>query len=117
MAVVNMHKAKTGLSDLVARAQAGEEIVIARRNQPVMKLVPVKDRDDSGRAPGVLTYPGEDGRAVNWFEQALDEYISKSDIADYYRQYPAEWDEMREMVGFAEDEQGPLELTGLSAAI
>ncbi|UIJ73724.1 type II toxin-antitoxin system Phd/YefM family antitoxin [Aurantimonas sp. HBX-1] len=41
MATFNMHRAKTGLSDLVARAEAGEEIVIARRNRPAVKLVPV----------------------------------------------------------------------------
>jgi prevent-host-death family protein len=42
MAIINMHDAKTGLSDLVARAEAGEEIVIARRNKPAVKLVPVE---------------------------------------------------------------------------
>jgi prevent-host-death family protein len=41
MAIINMHDAKTQLSDLVARAEAGEEIVIARRNLPAVKLVPV----------------------------------------------------------------------------
>ncbi len=38
---INIHKAKTRLSDLVARAEAGEEIVIARANVPAVKLVPV----------------------------------------------------------------------------
>lgn len=37
-----MHDAKTQLSDLVARAEAGEEIVIARRNKPAVRLVPVR---------------------------------------------------------------------------
>ena len=41
MATFSMHRAKTGLSDLVARAEAGEEIVVARRNRPAVKLVPV----------------------------------------------------------------------------
>ena len=41
-----MHDAKTRLSDLVARAEAGEEIVIARRNKPAVKLVPVDEDDD-----------------------------------------------------------------------
>lgn len=40
--MVNMHDAKTQLSDLVARAEAGEEIVIARRNKPAVRLVPVE---------------------------------------------------------------------------
>ncbi len=42
MATINMHDAKTSLSDLVARAEAGEDIIIARRNKPVVRLVPVK---------------------------------------------------------------------------
>jgi len=41
MATINMHDAKTQLSDLVARAEAGEEIVIARRNKPAVRLVRV----------------------------------------------------------------------------
>lgn len=36
-----MHEAKTQLSQLVERAEAGEEIVIARRGKPVARLVPV----------------------------------------------------------------------------
>lgn len=42
MAVVTIHKAKTTLSQLIARAEAGEEIVLARGDQPVAKLVPFK---------------------------------------------------------------------------
>ena len=38
---VTIHAAKTHLSALVARAEAGEEIVIARGNTPVAKLVPL----------------------------------------------------------------------------
>ena len=36
-----MHEAKTTLSRLVERAQAGEEIVIARNGTPVARLTPV----------------------------------------------------------------------------
>ena len=41
MAQVGMHEAKTKLSQLVERAEAGEEIVIARNGKPVARLVPV----------------------------------------------------------------------------
>ena len=40
MVVVNVHQAKTQLSRLLARVEAGEEIVIARRGNPVARLVP-----------------------------------------------------------------------------
>ena len=36
-----MHEAKTKLSQLVERAEAGEEIIIARNGTPVVRLVPV----------------------------------------------------------------------------
>ena len=36
-----IHQAKTNLSKLVARVEAGEEIVIARGKTPVAKMVPL----------------------------------------------------------------------------
>ena len=41
MRQVNIHQAKTELSKLVERAEAGEEIVIARAGRPAAKLVPL----------------------------------------------------------------------------
>jgi prevent-host-death family protein len=40
MSTVGLFDAKTHLSELVARAAAGEEVVITRHNKPVAKLVP-----------------------------------------------------------------------------
>ena len=40
--VVNIHDAKTRLSQLVARAEKGERITIARAGKPVAQLVPSK---------------------------------------------------------------------------
>jgi prevent-host-death family protein len=39
--VVTVHHAKTHLSKLLVRAEAGEEIVIARGKKPVARLVPI----------------------------------------------------------------------------
>ena len=39
---VNIYNAKTHLSDLINRAVAGEEIMIARDGKPMVRLVPVK---------------------------------------------------------------------------
>jgi prevent-host-death family protein len=41
MTQVGMHEAKTKLSQLVERAEAGEDIIIARNGKPVARLVPV----------------------------------------------------------------------------
>ncbi|MDA1277674.1 MAG: type II toxin-antitoxin system prevent-host-death family antitoxin [Verrucomicrobia bacterium] len=37
---VNIHAAKTNLSELVARVERGERILIARAGKPVAQLVP-----------------------------------------------------------------------------
>ncbi len=47
-----MHEAKTKLSQLVERAQAGEEIVIARNGKPVARLVPVVASNSFASARG-----------------------------------------------------------------
>jgi prevent-host-death family protein len=36
-----MHEAKTNRSQLVERAEAGEDVVIARNGKPAVRLVPV----------------------------------------------------------------------------
>ena len=50
--MVNVHQAKTQLSRLLARVEAGEDVVIARRGEPVARLVGCKPR--SKRQPDVL---------------------------------------------------------------
>ena len=60
MAVVTIHKAKTELSKLIARAQAGEEIVIARGKEPVARLTPLppaKKRPKAGLLKGQFDVP------------------------------------------------------------
>lgn len=46
-----MLDAKTRLSELVKSAQAGEEVVIANRGEPVARLVPVRARARPGKGP------------------------------------------------------------------
>ena len=41
MRIVKVHEAKTHLSRLLQRVEKGEEIMIARGNVPVARLVPV----------------------------------------------------------------------------
>ncbi|MDE0390676.1 MAG: type II toxin-antitoxin system Phd/YefM family antitoxin [Rhodospirillales bacterium] len=52
MVVVNVSQAKTQLSRLLARVEAGEEVVIARRGKPVARLVAC--RPEKKRRPGRL---------------------------------------------------------------
>lgn len=41
IAAVGLFEAKTRLSEFVARAEAGEEVIITRHNKPVAKIVPI----------------------------------------------------------------------------
>jgi prevent-host-death family protein len=43
--VVNIHEAKTHLSRLLERVQAGEEIIIAKAGRPVAILSPASPQD------------------------------------------------------------------------
>ena len=42
MAAFTVHQAKTNLSKLIARAEAGEEMVITRGKAPVARLMPIE---------------------------------------------------------------------------
>jgi len=50
---INLYDAKTNLSQLVERAAAGEEIIIAKAGRPLARLVPLKARTEP-RHPGAL---------------------------------------------------------------
>jgi len=54
--IVNMHQAKASLSRLVERALAGEEIVIGRNGEPLIRLVPVPK---TAAVPADLEEPSE----------------------------------------------------------
>ena len=53
MAQVGMHEAKTKLSQLVQRAESGEDIVIARNGKPVARLIPVGTTSSLAAVRGV----------------------------------------------------------------
>lgn len=58
MTTVTVHHAKTHLSALIAAAERGEEVVIARGSTPVVKLVsidaPLKPERKFGRLKGLV---------------------------------------------------------------
>lgn len=51
--IVTVHEAKTNLSRLIEKACRGEEIIIARGRDPVVRLVPIGGRK-GGRKLGIL---------------------------------------------------------------
>jgi prevent-host-death family protein len=59
----NIHEAKTRFSELVQKAMLGEEVIIARDNKPVAKLVPfrpAKRRRKLGSAKHKILYIAPD---------------------------------------------------------
>ena len=42
MIQVNIHEAKTHLSKLIKKVMNGEDIIIAKSNIPVVKIIPIK---------------------------------------------------------------------------
>ncbi len=86
---VTIHEAKTHLSKLIAAVERGEEVVIARRDKPVVRLViekPVKPK----RTLGFLLKPGQEppdfGR---FFDKKFEEEIAQDfhDSADAVKPY------------------------------
>lgn len=58
MEIVTIHVAKTTLSQLLARVEAGEEIVLARGRHPIAKIVPyhpVGSKRQFGALRGVVS--------------------------------------------------------------
>lgn len=67
--LINVHTAKARLSELLERAAKGEEVVIAKRGKPFVRLIAVEDR--SPRRPGIAK-----GRLTDaFFEPLPDEEL------------------------------------------
>ena len=73
---VNIHEAKTHLSRLIERVEAGEEITLARAGRPVARLVPV-DRIREPRRPGIW-------KGQVWFAPDWDSPEVNNEIADEF---------------------------------
>jgi prevent-host-death family protein len=52
MTKATIHEAKTHLSKLIQKALAGEDVVIAKGGQPVVRLVPILDQQRKQRFGG-----------------------------------------------------------------
>lgn len=57
MTTVTVHHAKTHLSKLIAAAERGEEVIIARGNKPAVRMVPA-NIDTPSLPPRIVRRPG-----------------------------------------------------------
>jgi prevent-host-death family protein len=75
MTKVTIHAAKTNLSKLIAKVEAGEEVIICRGDKEVARLEPVKPANDSARAPRVPgKFKGRFPIDERFFEPLPDEF-------------------------------------------
>ena len=68
---VTIHEAKTNLSRLIQAALAGEEVIIAKGKQPLVKLVVVpelRQQRSVGGAEGIVLFMDDD------FEGPLEDF-------------------------------------------
>jgi antitoxin (DNA-binding transcriptional repressor) of toxin-antitoxin stability system len=72
METITIHKAKTQLSKLIEKALQGEEIVIARGKQPVVKLVAIPNNLPA-RKPGALK--GKISYSADAFDPLTDQEL------------------------------------------
>lgn len=71
MIQVNIHEAKTHLSHLIEQVQLGEEVIIAKRNQPVAKIVALPKVEKARRMGGAAAFIGP---IPADFNEPLDEF-------------------------------------------
>ncbi len=80
--IVNVHEAKTHLSKLLARVEAGEEIILARGGAPIAKIVPIPvQREWAGPGAWKGKYDVPDD-AFEWSEEELREMFGDLAFAD-----------------------------------
>ncbi len=85
---MNIAEAKAKLSELIARAEAGERVIVARDGEPAVVLTPVTSKDaaigaGAHRAIGFLSHLGPvvvqpdawapDDEAADFAEQSFEE--------------------------------------------
>ncbi len=75
MPTVNIHEAKTQFSKLIAKVEAGEEIIIARDGTPVARLV-------AARKPPQKRVPGRD-RGLYKVPDDFDASLPGEIVADF----------------------------------
>ena len=71
---VNLYEAKTRLSELVERAAAGEEIVIAKAGKPKVRLVPFRAAAEPRKPAHALFTPLEDA-----VRDCVTQYLAQPD--------------------------------------
>lgn len=97
MQPVNVHEVKARLSEFLAAVEAGETVVIARRNKPIAKLVPIPPEEAQPRKRPLGLAKGKVVIHADFFEPLDDELL---DLFDGTKMLPSDplnpgWDPNR----------------------
>jgi prevent-host-death family protein len=79
MTQATIHQAKTHLSKLIRKALDGEEVIIAKRDKPLVRLEAVhskKSKRKLGWGKGLVTYIGPD------FDEPLKDFAEYMETAE-----------------------------------
>ncbi len=79
MTQATIHQAKTHLSKLIGKALDGEEVIIANRDKPLVRLEPVTSPRAGRRTGGLKHWRRKPGRAFN--EKRVNREIER----EFYR--------------------------------
>jgi len=74
MIILNLHQAKTHLSKYIAQAEAGETVVICKRNKPVAEIRAIPQPQKKPRPVGLLK--GQFSVPDSFFEPLPEETIA-----------------------------------------
>jgi antitoxin (DNA-binding transcriptional repressor) of toxin-antitoxin stability system len=72
---VTIHEAKTHLSRLIAAVERGEEVIISRRNKPVVELRALESPPKSKRSSGC-------GALAGYFSDSVMEHLTNNPALD-----------------------------------
>ena len=78
MHTVTVHEAKTHMSRLLARVEAGEEIIIARGRNEIAKIVPLHPPLPARRTPNRFAHlvpPGKDVLEDGFWDALPEEHL------------------------------------------
>ena len=78
MTQATIHQAKTHLSKLIRKALDGEEVIIAKRDKPLVRLEalrPQKNKRKLGSGKGLITYMAPD------FDEPLEDFAEYMETA------------------------------------
>jgi prevent-host-death family protein len=71
----NIHSAKTNLSKLIERALRGEEVIIARAGQPLVRLAPIAAGRKGPPIPGFMK--GKIRVAEDWNSEETNKEVQR----------------------------------------